>query len=86
MLINVHFCDVGQVGATTETELKEPVCQRPQGEGYFFFFGRGDFRVYWLIEFVLIKALPFQDPNCLLSFFAVGTVCFFFLTLVDTPI
>ena len=37
MLINVHFCDVGQVGATTETELKEPVCQRPQGEGYFFF-------------------------------------------------
>ena len=33
MLINVHFCDVGQVGATTETEL----CQRPQGEGYFFF-------------------------------------------------
>ena len=38
MLINVHFCDVGQVGATTETELKEPVCQRPQGEGYFLLF------------------------------------------------
>lgn len=41
------------------------------------FFGRGDFRVYWLIEFVLIKTLPFHDPNCLLFFFAVGTICFF---------
>ena len=42
---------------------------------FFVFLGRGDFRVYWLIEFVLIKTLPFQDPNCRF-FFAVG-ICFF---------
>jgi hypothetical protein len=84
MLINVHFCDVGQVGATTETELKEPVCQRPQGEGYFlFFFGRGDFRVYWLI--CVDKNAAFSRPQLPALLFC-GGHSMFFLTLVDTPI